>query len=115
LKIARFYNATRNVVLAEKVMVATNFMERLRGLIARKEPGQDQGMYIEPCSAIHTFFMSYPIDCAFLDKSGRILATRRHLAPWRLAGPVPGAKGVLEVAADKLEDTRTQIGDIITF
>ena len=77
------------------------FYERARGLIARPAPEPGHGLHIPKCNAIHTCFMSYPIDATFLDKNGRIVKTVRNIRPWRLF--VWGgfrAKSVLETRAE---------------
>ena len=40
-------------------------------------------MLIKKCNAIHTFFMGYPIDAAFLDGSGAVVKKVRGIPPWR--------------------------------
>ena len=78
-----------------------NFYERARGLIARPAPEAGCGLHIPKCNAIHTCFMSYPIDATFLDKDGETVRTVKNIRPWRLF--VWGgfrAKSVLETRAD---------------
>jgi uncharacterized membrane protein (UPF0127 family) len=41
-------------------------------------------MLILKCNAIHTFFMSFPIDATFLDKNNNIVKVVRNIRPWRL-------------------------------
>lgn len=61
-----------------------DFYERARGLIARAAPPQGHGLLIPKCNAIHTFFMSYPIDAIFLDRNGKIIKSVKGIRPWRL-------------------------------
>ena len=77
-----------------------NFLERARGLIARPAPAPGRGLLIPKCYAIHTLFMSYPIDAIFLDRNGEIVKTVKNIRPWRWF--VWGgfrAKAVLETAS----------------
>ena len=71
------------LICGVKATVAHTFAERARGLIARPRPADGEGMLIEKCNAIHTFFMRYPIDAAFLDREGRALRVVRNIRPWR--------------------------------
>jgi hypothetical protein len=71
------------VVLGVKAKVARSFAERARGLIARPRPAEGEGMLITRCNAIHTFFMSYPIDATFLDRRGDVVKVVRDIRPWR--------------------------------
>lgn len=62
---------------------ARTFWDRLRGLFAFAPLTQGQGLVINPCSSIHTFFMRYPIDVVFVDKSNTIVQVASSVVPWR--------------------------------
>ena len=47
------------------------------------------------CSSVHTCFMAYPIDIAFIDRDGNILARYENVRPWRMCSCL-GAWAVLE-------------------
>ncbi|MBR2838246.1 MAG: DUF192 domain-containing protein [Kiritimatiellae bacterium] len=64
--------------------VAETFAERARGLIGRKGLAPGEGMLIPRCNCIHTLFMRFPIDAAFLDRRGEVVKTVRNIRPWRL-------------------------------
>ena len=66
-----------------KARVARTFAERAKGLIGTRDLAADEGMLIEKCNAIHTFFMSFPIDAVFLDASDRVVKVVRGIKPWR--------------------------------
>ena len=65
------------------------------------------------------FFMRFAIDAVFLGRpvadGGRlVVAVRRRLRPW--VGLVPlirAANGVLELPAGTIDDTGTEVGDLI--
>jgi len=63
--------------------VARTFLERAKGLIGRRglEPGR--GLLIPRCNCIHTLFMRFPIDAAFLDRRGEVVRRVRGIRPWR--------------------------------
>lgn len=67
-----------------RARVARTFAERARGLIGTKSLPPGEGMLILKCNAIHTFFMSFPIDAIFLDKNNNIVKVVRNIRPWRL-------------------------------
>ena len=69
-------------LLGYKVKIARTFLERSRGLIGTRDLASDEGMLIEKCNAIHTFFMSFPIDAIFLDAENRVVRTVRNIRPW---------------------------------
>ena len=101
--------STQTVVEIDGVRarVAEGFFARARGLIGRPPPPPGEGLLIPKCSAIHTFFMSYPIDAAFLDGEGHVVKKVRNIRPWRLFvwGGVR-ARQVLETAADGVDAVR---------
>ena len=70
-------------ILGVKAKVARTFAERARGLIGTAKPPPGEGMLILRCNAIHTFFMSYPIDAVFLDRHDRVVKEVRGIKPWR--------------------------------
>lgn len=70
-------------ILGVKAKVARTFCERARGLIGTRDLAPGEGLLIERCNAIHTLFMSFPIDAVFLDSHGRIVKTVRGIRPWR--------------------------------
>ena len=70
-------------ILGYKAKVARKLVERIRGLIGTKDLPLDEGMLILKCNAIHTFFMSFPIDAIFLDKNDNVVKTVKNIRPWR--------------------------------
>ncbi|GAB4324148.1 MAG: hypothetical protein Kow0074_16890 [Candidatus Zixiibacteriota bacterium] len=102
-------------VIAANVVWAGTSAERRKGLLGRTTMSPDDGMYITPCECVHTFAMKFPIDIAFLDKNGRILRIQRALKPYRISRLVWQADGVLELAAGRLAETGTEVGDTIAF
>ncbi len=65
---------------------ALGFWARLGGLLARPPLQPHEALYLAPCNSVHTFFMPYPIDVAFLDGSGRVVKLVSDLRPWRMTG-----------------------------
>lgn len=87
-------------------------MSRLKGLLGTRSLPDGEGLWIQPCQSVHTFFMRYPIDVLFLNKEGSVIYATT-LAPWRMSRWVRGANGVLELPAGTLNRTQTQIGNRI--
>ena len=83
-----------------KARVARTLFARMKGLIGTKCLPQGEGMLILRCNAIHTFFMSFPIDAIFLDRNDCVVKVVRNIRPWRpfVWGGVRAVK-VLEVAS----------------
>lgn len=70
-------------ILGVKAKVARSFAERAKGLIGTKDLPPGEGILITRCNAIHTFFMSFAIDAAFLDGEGRVVKRVLGIKPWR--------------------------------
>ena len=67
-----------------RARVARTFAVRAKGLIGTKDLPAGEGLLILRCNAIHTCFMSFPIDATFLDREDRVVKTVRKIRPWRL-------------------------------
>jgi len=106
-------NATRDVAIARQVEVARSFWSRGKGLIGRKSLPADYGMVIRPCSSIHMFFMSIPLDVLYLDRQGRVIRVLSEIKPWRIGPIVPRGKWVIELPAGTAARTGTQVGDTV--
>jgi uncharacterized membrane protein (UPF0127 family) len=81
---------------------AQTFFARLGGLLTRARLREGEALYLAPCASVHTMFMRYPIDVAFLDAKGRVLKVVPHLKPWRVAGCF-GAAAALELRAGQAQ------------
>ena len=66
-----------------KARVARTLFARIKGLIGTKRLPPGEGLLILHCNAIHTFFMSFPIDATFLDRDDRVVKVVRNIPPWR--------------------------------
>ena len=76
---------------APEVPVAANALRRLRGLLL----SQETALLIVPCSSVHGFGMTRPLETAYLAEDGTVLRTAL-LRPWRAHGLVRGSVAVLE-------------------
>jgi hypothetical protein len=95
-----------------RLEIARSNWQRMRGLLGRSGLPRGQGMLIERCSSIHTFFMKFALDVIFLDSGWEVRRVVRDLRAWRVAGS-PGARRVVELAAGALEGTDLAIGDAL--
>ncbi len=77
---------------------AHSFSQRLLGLLARRPLQPFEALFIVPCNSVHTVFMTYAIDVAFVDRDGVVLKLVCGLKPYRGAA-CWGAHGVVEFAA----------------
>lgn len=99
-------------IFSRKITIAENYLDRLRGLLGRKEIFADEALIIKPCCQIHTFFMRFSIDVIFLDRYRSVMHVMENMPPWRLSRPVWSARMVVELAGGILQG-RVAPGDIL--
>jgi uncharacterized protein len=99
-------------VVCDRCVVAASPFSRMKGLLGRSELRPGEGLLLRPASAIHTFFMRFPIDAVFLDRDWRVVGIAGDLAPWRTAGR-KGAKAVLELPAGESARRGLRPGDLL--
>lgn len=105
--------STKNKLVSDKILIANNTVTRIIGLMFRSTPPQNaEGLMLEPCNSIHTFFMRYPIDVVFLNSQNKVIKIIRHLKPWRITWLYFRASKTLELPAGKLLD-EVQEGDVL--
>lgn len=110
---ARVINRARGTVLAEQAETARTWWTRGKGLLGRKGLPTGGGLIIEPCSSIHTWFMAFPIDVAFVAADGRVVRTAPALAPWRFGPLARGVRYVVELPAGALAASGTVADDYL--
>ena len=108
-------NRTRGTVVAENVRLADTPYARRVGLLKQAKLEPDEGLWIYPSQAIHTFWMRFPIDLAFLDRHLRVKRVYHRMPPFRLTRVVWGGRSVLELASGVLASSRTETGDELEF
>jgi uncharacterized membrane protein (UPF0127 family) len=97
-------------VIASVVEIADTRATRRRGLLGRDALDPAVAMVITPCCSIHTAFMRFAIDAAFVDRNGRVTNVVHDLAPWRIAMALR-AHAVIEFAGGCLRRRDVQVGD----
>ena len=106
---------TRNQrVLAHQLSTAFDSKTRKSGLLGRDRFDAGQAMIIAPTNAIHTFFMRFPIDIAFVTRSGRVAKACHSVRPWRMAAAIR-AYAAIELPAGTLVRSETVSGDVLVL
>lgn len=102
-----------------KVEVADSFFSRFRGLMFRKNV--DNGMLLKlpqsrsrHGSAIHMFFMRFPLDIVFAD-SDRKIVDMVTIGPWKTYTPIAPAKYVIELKTGSIQEFDLEMGDELDF
>lgn len=111
----RVMNLTRNTLLAAHVRVANTFRTRFVGLMGTRALPMGEGLYLVPCSSVHTFFMKIAIDVVFLDERLHVVDVSHAMAPWRLGRMYLGVRSVLELPVGVAAGSHTERGDRLSF
>jgi uncharacterized membrane protein (UPF0127 family)/CheY-like chemotaxis protein len=101
-------------VVCERCLVADTAFRRLRGLLGRRELSPGDGIVLRPGWSIHTAFMLFPIDVAFVDSDQVVVKVVQNLRPFR-ASLCRGARDVVELAAGEAERRGLKKGDRLTW
>ena len=101
-------------MLADAADVADTSAKRRTGLLKHSQLNTGEGLWIAPCESVHTFFMKFPIDLVYLDRSKKVRKVRHAVPAWRLSGCLT-AHSVLELPAGVAQASGTQKGDQITI
>jgi uncharacterized membrane protein (UPF0127 family) len=91
--------------------MARSFIQKLRGLLFRKQIVQGEGLFLEPCNSIHMFGMKYSIDAIFLDRRGKVVALLRNFSPGKVSALYWSAHACLELPAGAIDKSGTELDD----
>jgi len=105
-------NTSKGTLIGENIIVAENFKDKANGLSGKAEPA---ALFFKTRWGIHTFGVSFPIDCVVCDDSLKVRAIRENLKPNRFFFWSPAYKNVLELPAGTVSATATKIGDVLEF
>jgi len=102
------------ILVCDRCEMAERMLPRMRGLLGRDGLAPGEGMLIDPSPSVHMFFMRFPIDVVFLDRSRKVVKIVHELRPWRAAG-ARKASAALELPAGAAARCGLREGDTLTF
>ena len=105
-------NATKKSVVSDHCRFANTVIKRMVGLLNRKNLAEGEGLLLDRCYGVHTFFMRFSIDILFLDRDLRVIRAVPALPPFRTSA-VRHAVYVLELPVGAIARTHTEAGDQI--
>ena len=105
-------NARTGRIVADRLLPALDSQTRRTGLLKHTSLEDGEAMVIAPTSAVHTWFMKFAIDVAFVARDGRVLKARDTVRPWRMTGAF-GGFAVIEMKAGSLAAADTVRGDVL--
>ena len=105
-------NTRTGRVVADRLLPALDSESRRRGLLKHTSLDEGEAMIIAPTNAVHTWFMKFDIDIAFVTREGRVLKTRDSVPPWRMSGAF-GGYAVIEMRGGSFAAADTLPGDVL--
>ena len=111
-------NVSKGTELGESE-IADTFFSRLRGTMFKKK--LERGLILtlpntrsRHGSAIHMFFVRFPLDIIFADEDKNVVDTV-SIDPWKTYTPKKPAMYVIEMEKGTIEASKTEIGDKLDF
>ena len=111
----RVVNTRQNQELGTRIGLADGWLGRLRGMLARPAPCAGEGLLLTPCRSVHMYGMRFPLDVAFLDARGAVVASYPSLRPGGRTRWHRQAVHALELPAGTLADSGTVVGDTLVW
>lgn len=101
-------------MICERGELALSAWSRTKGLLGRSSMDDDEGLWIQPTSSIHMWFMRMPLDVVWAAADGRVLKLVENIKPWRLSF-CHGAKVALELPVGAIKRSGVQVGDHVVI
>ena len=117
MEVSKYYmvNVEKSKVsICKSAVMATGMVDRMIGLMFQKSMEKYDGLLINPCNQIHTFFMRFSIDLIFLNKKNEIVKIVKDKKPWGMSLMYFRASKVLEIKAGSL-NPNISLGDKVEF
>jgi uncharacterized protein len=115
MKLYRIMAHGSDYLLSDHIRTADSFFGKLFGLMLSAPLKESEGLLIDTCSSIHTFWMRYPIDVLFLDSGNRVLRFFEDLKPFRVTPFIRGAAKAIELKSGTVKACSINTGDCLMF
>ncbi len=97
------------------VMLAHNWLSRLKGLLGTLSLEENNSLWLKPCSSIHTIGMLYSIDVLFLDHQNKVKKMAEQVKPFRCRWGSKYTVSALELSAGAAKKMGIKINDSLNF
>jgi uncharacterized membrane protein (UPF0127 family)/CheY-like chemotaxis protein len=101
-------------IICDSVRVADRTLARMWGLLGKRVLTSGHGIVLRPAWSIHTAFMRFPIDVAFIDAELVVMRIEERLTPFKTAS-CRGAREVVELPAGECARRGLAAGDRIAW
>lgn len=83
----------------------------MRGLLGQQSLEPGCGLWLNPCSSVHTVGMQFPIDVIGLNSRMQVVKLWPGLPAWRCTWPRPGISSVVELPLGDIARCSLFVGD----
>ena len=109
-------NITKGNIVSPHYLLCTSLLSKARGLMFRKRPIPLVFEFNrEKINALHMIFVFFPIDIIFLNKDKEIVELKQNLMPFSFYNPKNKSMYVIELEKGRIAESKSAIGDKITF
>ena len=112
----RLLNEKNDVLLAESCKLCTSVLSKAIGLMfTRKTAGKSLlfDFFTEKRVSLHMWFVFYPIDVLYIDKSFIVMHMIEGFKPFTAVNPAAKARYVLELPSGSINSAKVNLGDKI--
>ena len=107
------YNQTNECFLSLGVAAAHTAMERIKGMLEKRQPGNLEGYWLDRSNWIHVLAFFNARDLVYLDEGNRVIHVIESLPPRRFAHFSGQAASVLALPPGTVVSSQTQTGNQI--
>jgi len=110
-------NKTRNIVLSQEVKTCNSIFSKAKGFMFSLNT-QQALVFTFPKAKIvplHNFFVFFPLDVLFLDANKQVVEIKENFRPFAFYVPRKSAMYIIEMAHGVVEETKTTVGDVVSF
>lgn len=116
----KYVDVYKEDILIAKTKYLTNFLLKLKGLMFCKSLNKEEGIILVANNegifdtAIHMFFVFFPIDVVWLNKNLEVVDYKRNIKPFTpFIKPKKSAKYILELPINSTQNL--SLGDKLNF
>ena len=113
MRLFRITSDNSDLLISNDLKIADTFFRKLFGLVFSAPLKEGEGLLINNCSSIHTFWMRYPIDVLFLGSDNRVIRFFEDLKPFRVTPYIRGAAKTVELKSGSLRVCSLKTGDCL--
>ena len=109
-------NKSKNKVLAHNKKVLRTVLAKAKGLMFTRKLEDTGYIFVfskDQIMDLHMFFVFFPIDVVFLNKSKKVIELKQNFLPFSIYISKKKARYFIELPKGSIQRTKTQLGDTI--